>query len=160
MFVTSAGDGDFATGSGHGLVGVLDKIEESLSNLIGVEGEFGKVFLELKIDLDLTGNELGLEGLEGVANQVIDLGGLDHCAGRADGVEKFLQEGVEATDLGTGGGEVFEEWVALTGRELLDFSLKKLEMNSERVEGVPNLVGDAGGEKGESVELFGFEVFL
>lgn len=160
VLVEGATDGDFASGGGDGLIGVLDEVEEGLPNLVRVEGKLGEVFVELEVNLDVARNELGLKGLEGVANEVVDLGGLHDGARRADGVEKLLQEAIEAADFGPSGGEMLEKGFAVAGGELFDFSLQELEMNAEGVEGVTDLVRDSGSEQGESVELFGFEIFL
>ena len=160
VLVEGACDGDFATGGGDGLVGVLDEVEEGLANLVGVEGELGNVFVEVKLDLDVAVEELGFECFEGFANELVNLGGLQDGASGADGVKEFLEEGVEAADFGAGGGEVIEQGLAVSGGELFDFSLKELEVNAQGVEGVANLVRDSCSEEGEGVELFGFEVFF
>lgn len=46
------------------------------------------------------------------------------------------------------------------GWDFFEFSLHELEVDVEGVEGVADFVCDTGGEQGEGVEAFGFEVLF
>ncbi len=64
---------------------------------------------------------------------------------RPDGVEELLEDEVQPLDFRAGGGEVFLQRAAVSGRQFAQLAAEQLEVDVERVERVADFMGDARG---------------
>ena len=177
---------------GHGLQGVLDQVDQHLLDLRRVNGRDGQFARQAGADVEAAVVYLRLEQFEGLLHDIVERGRLELRHRRPDRVQELGDDVVEAVNLAAGDQEVlfelgdevagvahaggglgsgaragrgagFASGLSGGGPKLLKFALHELQVNMQGVEGVADLVGDAGREQGQRLNplaLDGFDGLL
>ena len=159
IFIVATGaHGDLSVAA-HRLTTVADEIVEDLLQLVLVDVEERQPLGEVEGHSDAAIGDLGSDEVHCFLDQFIEVGRHGHGTHRAHRVEEFFDDEVEAFDLAAGDLEGFEQLSGEVGIDALpDFPFDDLEVDVERVERVPDLVGDTGGEAGDGLEFARFDL--
>lgn len=160
VVIVSGLDVDAAVIAGDGLVGVADEVVEGLEELGAVCRELGERVTELQVDRNAAGGDFGVEGFDDLLDERVHVHGLALQAGGAHALQELVQQGIEPLGLTQGGFEQGGEPGGIGLGKFCEFSLQKLEIEPERVEGVANLVCHGAGHEAEEVHLLSLGVFL
>ena len=133
MVVRSERDVDLAA-VGHRLECVLEKVEEDLFHLLGVERDVGERRGDVERDDDSALLELGFQHRKAVLEGVGDRAGHQVRLAGTDGREEIADDSVQALELVEAGFD------RLGVRRV---ALYELERKGDGVQGIADLVGDA-----------------
>lgn len=144
---------------GHGLASVADEVVKSLLHLIAIQWHGGDVGAKGGLHGDVMLVEFRLQKAQGFQDQFSDHHRLQLRLSGADGGQKLADDEVEAFDFGERHVEVLLQFG--TGRpHFAQSAFEQLQVDGEGVEGVAELVGDAGGEHGEGADALALDFFL
>ena len=160
VVIVSGLDVDAAVIAGDGLVGVADEVVEGLEELGAVCRELGERVTELQVDRNAAGGDFGVEGFDDLLDERVHVQGLALQAGGAHALQELVQQGIEPLGFAQGGFEQGGEPGGIGLGKFCEFSLQKLEIEPQRVEGVANLVCHGAGHEAEEVHLLSLGVFL
>ena len=101
-----------------------------------------------------------MQELKNLIDDAVDIRGFGIEALGTDGAKKLCDDVVEARDLAAGNKNRLLEFGAEFWRSLLQMALHELKVDVERVEGIPDFMGNTGSQHGEGGEFFDFDRLL
>ena len=133
----------------HGLDRILDKVVEGLLKLVTVHLRFGQVRCKFHFHQDVAVLNLGTNKGDRFLDDFIDIGGNELGSGRPDGAQELLDDGIKPLDFALGDVKQFLDAAAHLFGHTAQLPVNQLQVNIQRVVGVPDLVGNACRQQGQ-----------
>ena len=144
----------------HGLKRIAADVVEGLLDLVAVDLKERQSLLKLLLNEHIAVLDFDMQEFKNLIDDAVDIRGFGIEALGTDGAEKLCDDVVEARDLAAGHENRLLEFGAEFWRSLLQIALHELKVDVERVEGIPDFMGNTGSQHGEGGEFFDFDRLL